>query len=52
MWYKQTNRWRATIKVNNKDVYLGYYLDIADAVSVRKQAEIEYGYHPNHGTRV
>lgn len=39
---KFTNKWKAYIKVNYKNISLGRYLSIEDAVLVRKQAEEKY----------
>ena len=44
--------WRAQITDNNgKKIRLGNYLDINDAIAARKEAEIKYGYHENHGRK-
>jgi hypothetical protein len=48
-WDKQTNKWRAEIMVNRKGIKLGRFTELQDAIQVRKQAEIDYGFHPNHG---
>lgn len=39
---KFTNKWKAYIKVNYKNISLGRYLSIDDAVLARKQAEEKY----------
>lgn len=39
---KRKNKWLARIKVNYKDIYLGYYKDFDEAVKVRKEAEEKY----------
>lgn len=44
------NKWRVTIRVNGKRIHLGYFKDIQDAIISRKEAELKYGFHPNHGT--
>lgn len=44
-------RWVAGIKVNGKRKHLGLFERIEDAIKVRKQAEVTYGFHPNHGSR-
>lgn len=44
-----TGLWRATIKANGKQVSLGRHHSLEAAVEARKSAELEYGYHPNHG---
>ena len=48
-WHKLRGKWRAYIKVNNKDVHLGTFDSFDEAVAVRKAAEIKYGFHTNHG---
>jgi len=44
-WVSKANRWRAEIG----DQYLGQYVDVENAIKVRKDAEIKYNYHQNHG---
>ena len=41
-WHKKHNKWEALITYNNKQIYLGLYDDIEDAIRVRQQAEIKY----------
>lgn len=48
-WFKQTGKWWASIGVNRKTKHLGFYSDFDEAVSVRKRAERELGFHENHG---
>lgn len=48
--HNQTGKWRAVIKVNNKQIALGCFTEFSDAVQARQQAETRYGFHPNHGT--
>lgn len=43
--------YRATIKVKGKTIYLGFFKDKSTAIKIRRKAEIEYGFHPNHGSR-
>ena len=44
-------RWRASISVKDRTVYLGTYDDINEAIAARKRAEERYGFHSNHGRR-
>ncbi len=44
-FHKLTGKWKASIGKNS----LGYFSDKEEAVSARRAAEIEYGYHENHG---
>lgn len=46
---KSMNKWSVRANKDGKRLHLGYYTSFDEAVRVRKQAEIEYGYHPNHG---
>jgi len=48
--HKPTQKWSAEIKVNGEKVYLGLFEHIEDAAKIRKEAEIKYGYHKNHGS--
>jgi len=42
-------RWVVTISHNSKEIYLGRFVGLDEAIQVRKEAEKKYGYHPNHG---
>jgi len=46
---KKAKVWIAQIGVDKKVIYLGSFKDKAEAISVRKDAEIAFGFHPNHG---
>ena len=48
-WAKSRNKWQVLIGVNGKNVYVGRYEKLEDAVKARKEAEVKYGYHTNHG---
>ena len=48
-WDKSSGKWRASIGHFETFRYLGSFATKADAISARKKAEIEMGYHPNHG---
>jgi len=41
-WKKDRNRWIARIMVDGKDICLGYFKDIQEAVEARKIAESKY----------
>lgn len=45
----QHKKWRASIRFNNKTVHLGLSKNIEEIINLRKDAEIKYGYHKNHG---
>lgn len=46
-WDKRMRKWTASIVL--KSLYLGSYDSFEDAVAARKAAEVEYGFHANHG---
>lgn len=48
-WHKRENKWRADIRVNGRQKHLGYFAEFSDAVIARLRAELDYGYHENHG---
>lgn len=47
---KREQKWEARISHRGKRIHLGIFNKKEDAVKCRKQAEIKYGYHTNHGT--
>ena len=50
-WCKNQEKWISRICNNSKNVCLGSFSDIQDAVRAREQANIKYGFHENHGRR-
>ena len=48
-WKKRYKRWEASIGVDKKNIYLGVFKNKEDAIKARKDAEIKYGFHENHG---
>ena len=46
---QKNNRYKARISVNGNWVHLGVYYTLEEAVDARREAEIKYGYHENHG---
>ena len=48
-WNKRTQKWRAYINVEGKQVHLGLFTYFFHAVIARNLAELHYDYHPNHG---
>lgn len=41
-YHKKAKKWAASIMYNRKQIYLGIYENILDAVQVRKEAEVRY----------
>ena len=48
-WNKRLCKWQSNITVNGKQIYLGVFDIIDDAVKARIQASEIYGFHENHG---
>lgn len=48
-WRPDHKKWGCNIRYMGKLKHLGFFDDFAAAVVRRKDAEREYGYHPNHG---
>lgn len=48
-WFKRTGKWKVQIKVEGKQIHLGYFDDIDAARKARTDAEVLYGFHTNHG---
>lgn len=48
-WNKGSNKWQAGIMINQKAYNLGTFKNKEDAIKARKEAEIKYGFHKNHG---
>lgn len=46
---KKDRRWKARIKVNQKEHHLGYFKTKDEAIAARQIAEEIYGFHDNHG---
>lgn len=47
----KSGKWKSRIKIDGKDINLGVYDDIEQAIQIRKEAEEQYGFHRNHGMR-
>lgn len=48
-WSERYSVWRASISVAGKKRWLGTFRDKEAAIAARKEAEVRYGYHENHG---
>lgn len=50
-WDKTNKKWWAQIKAEGKVKNLGCFTSKEDAIKARKEAEIKYGFHDNHGDK-
>jgi hypothetical protein len=48
-WVPKRQKWLARIMTRNANKFLGYYDNIEDATTARKNAEKQFGFHENHG---
>lgn len=48
-WHEKSCKWVAQIQIDKKKKHLGYFSDFYSAVIARKEANIKYGFHLNHG---
>jgi hypothetical protein len=48
-WHKKAGKWRAYIMINYKQVHLGLFSTIEQAIDARDKANILYGFDPTHG---
>lgn len=52
VWFeKRRNAWVAEIKVDRRKIHIGQFDTFDAAVAARKAAEVEFGFHENHGKR-
>ncbi len=45
----KTKKWQVHIHVNGKNRKIGRFANLEDAVQARYEAEVKFGYHPDHG---
>lgn len=50
-WNTRSEKWHVQIGDKSTSIHIGYFQNLEDAVAARKAAEVQYGYHPNHGVR-
>lgn len=48
-WDANARKWAARIKSSHKEIFLGLFPSFEEACAARREAEIEHGFHPNHG---
>jgi hypothetical protein len=49
IWHEKQQKWRARIAFNKRHIHGGYFDSFEEAVARRKELEIQYDFHPNHG---
>lgn len=49
-YYAARKTWKAGITINSKFIHLGSFKTKEEAVKARKDAELKYGFHQNHGS--
>lgn len=49
VYNKKAGKWQAQIKAPDRHIHLGVFSKFEDAVCARKKAEVDLGFHPNHG---
>jgi hypothetical protein len=49
VWRRNRSKWVAEIMVERKRLFLGYFGTFSEAVAARRKAEVDCGFHPNHG---
>ena len=47
-WNKAARKWCARIQVNSKQIHLGLFTNMADAITARAAAKVKYGFSQNH----
>lgn len=50
-WHASSCRWRASIKINGRERYIGAFEQFDRAVEARSLAESQLKFHENHGRR-
>lgn len=46
---RRTTTWKCQINHRGKRIYLGRFKTLENAVNARREAERQFGFHPNHG---
>lgn len=50
-WHSQKGRWVANIRDGGRQLELGCFVEKAEAIRARREAELRLDYHPNHGRK-
>ena len=48
-WSKLEEKWKSFINIKGKRINLGTYSSLEHAIEARRAAEVEHGFHENHG---
>lgn len=48
-WSERNKRWRVRIKIHGKEISGGHFVNKKDAIQKRKQMNLKYNFHENHG---
>jgi len=49
VWNKRKGRWMAHIRVEGRQRYLGYFVNLEEAIAARTRASIAHGFSERHG---
>lgn len=49
---RRTGKFIAQIKIFDKHIHLGVFSELSEAIKARNDANVKYGFHPNHGRNV
>ena len=50
-WKKEKSRFEVYITNNGRKIHLGYFDNLDEAKTARKEADIKYKFHQNHGVK-
>jgi len=48
-WSEKQHKWLSRIHTEGKEIHLGSFIELSDAINSRELAENELGFHANHG---
>lgn len=49
-WRESIKRWVAVIDIEGTRTHLGHFIEKENAINARRAAEVEHGFHVNHGS--
>jgi hypothetical protein len=50
-WHNRDLVWTAQVSINGKQKHIGHFKSKDEAIQARAKANLEYGYHANHGRK-